>query len=153
MNNQVNQDREHLKILSICHYVFAGLCLFPFLYGFIYMFMGVFFGAMMAGMPQQNDGPPPALFGGIFVIIGLIVSGISLAIGVAAIMSGRKMSKLNGRMFSFIFACIICPFIPFGTMLGVFTLIVLSRESVKAMFEGMSAESPQQFGATPPNWR
>jgi uncharacterized membrane protein len=151
MNNDVNQDREHLKILSICHYVFAGLCLFPFLYGFIYMFMGVFFGAMIAA-DNRHDGPPAALFGGIFVIIGLMISGIALAIGIAAIKSGRNMTRLNGRMFSFIFACIICLFVPFGTLLGVFSIIVLSRETVKQMFDGF-ASGAQQFGANPPNWR
>jgi hypothetical protein len=31
-------------------------------------------------------------------------------------------------------ACIECLFIPFGTILGVFTVVVLSRESVKALF-------------------
>jgi hypothetical protein len=31
-------------------------------------------------------------------------------------------------------ACLECLFIPFGTILGVLTLIVLSRESVKTQF-------------------
>jgi len=31
-------------------------------------------------------------------------------------------------------ACIECLFIPFGTILGVFTIVVLSREPVKALF-------------------
>jgi hypothetical protein len=31
-------------------------------------------------------------------------------------------------------ACIECLFLPFGTILGVFTIIVLSRESVKELF-------------------
>ncbi len=153
MNNQLNQDRDHLRILSICHYVFAGLCLFPFLYGFIYMFMGLFFGAMIAADTRNNSGPPAALFGGIFVVIGLVISGIALAIGIAAIKSGRNLTRLNGRTFSFVFACLICIFVPFGTLLGVFTLIVLSRDSVKALFDGFAGGTAQQFGANPPNWR
>jgi hypothetical protein len=31
-------------------------------------------------------------------------------------------------------ACIQCAFFPFGIVLGVFTIIVLSRESVKGVF-------------------
>jgi hypothetical protein len=42
-------------------------------------------------------------------------------------------------------ACIECLFLPFGTILGIFTIIVLSRESVKTFF--LAAESEQ--GATP----
>ncbi|MBK7705921.1 MAG: hypothetical protein IPN69_24060 [Acidobacteria bacterium] len=151
MNNEVNQDREHLKILSICHYVFAGLCIFPFLYGFIYTFMGVFVGAMIAADTRHNDGPPAALFGGIFVLVGLSISAVALAIGIAAIKSGRNMSKLNGRMFSFVFACFLCLFMPIGTILGVFSIIVLSRESVKRLFDGGGGF--QQYGSVPPNWK
>lgn len=152
MNNQISQDRDHLRILSICHYVFAGLCIFPFLYGFIYMFMGIFVGAMIAADTHSTNGPPPALFGGIFVVIGLIISGIALTIGIAAIKAGRNLSGATGRTFAFVFACIICVFVPFGTLLGVFTLIVLSRDSVKALFDGAAA-GVQNFGAEPPNWR
>jgi hypothetical protein len=37
-------------------------------------------------------------------------------------------------------ACIECLFIPFGTILGVFTIIVLSRESVKTLFAIAASE-------------
>jgi hypothetical protein len=45
---------------------------------------------------------------------------------------------------------LICLWMPLGTVLGVFTIIVLTRESVKAIFNGQN--SPQ-FGNTPPNWQ
>jgi hypothetical protein len=37
--------------------------------------------------------------------------------------------------FSFILACIECLSMPFGTILGVFTIIILSKDSVKALYE------------------
>lgn len=150
MNNQINQDVEHLKILSICHYVLAGLCIFPMLYGIFYMVMGVFFGAIIASAPHQQDGPPPALFGGIFVVIGLIISGIALAVGLLLFKAGRDLSKHTSYTFCFVVACIACVFMPFGTILGIFTIIVLMRESVKALFNGQNFG---QFGNTPPNWQ
>ncbi len=152
MDNQATVDREHLKILSICHYAFAGLCLFPFLYGFIYTFMGIFVGAMIASDPHVKNEPPAILFGGIFALVGISISAISLGIGLAAIKSGRNLTRLNARTFSFVFACIICAFMPFGTLLGVFTLIVLSRDSVQRMFAESGRAMPS-YGATPPNWR
>jgi hypothetical protein len=39
-------------------------------------------------------------------------------------------------------ACIECLFLPFGTILGVFTIIVLSRESVKALFPTAGEQKP-----------
>lgn len=153
MNNQPNQDRDHLKILSICHYVFAGMMLFPFLYGMFYVVMGIVFGAAIASAPQQQGGPPPALFGGIFVVIGLVIAAIALVLGVTMIMAGRNLSKAKSYTFCFVIACISCIFMPFGTILGVFTIIVLMRESVKAMFNGQPYG--QQFSnmPPPPNWQ
>jgi len=37
-------------------------------------------------------------------------------------------------MFCFVVACIECLFMPFGTVLGAFTIIVLMRPSVKNLF-------------------
>jgi hypothetical protein len=49
-----------------------------------------------------------------------------------------------------VIAALLCMFMPFGTVLGVFTIIVLVRDSVKALFNGIN---PQQFGNTPPSWQ
>lgn len=150
MNQQVNQDIEHLKILSICHYVLAGLCVFPFLYGLFYMVMGIFFGAAMSSVPQKQGEPPVYLFGGIFIFIGLVISAIALTVGILLFKSGRNLSNRRGYMFCFVMACISCVFMPFGTILGIFTIIVLMRDSVKALFNGQNFG---QFGNTPPNWQ
>jgi hypothetical protein len=42
-------------------------------------------------------------------------------------------------MRCFVVAAIECIFMPFGTVLGVFTIIVLSRPSVKALFQSEAA--------------
>jgi hypothetical protein len=36
-------------------------------------------------------------------------------------------------------AAVACVFFPFGTVLGVFSIIVLTRESVKRLFDGSGA--------------
>lgn len=152
MNQQVNQDLEHLKILSICYYVLAGLCLFPLLYGLFYVIMGVFFGAilMSADVPHRSGEAPAALFGGIFVVVGLFISIISLAFGILILKTGRNLSKLKSHTFCFVIACVICLFMPLGTILGIFSIIVLMRDSVKTIFNG---QNYSQFGNTPPNWQ
>jgi len=150
MNNQVNQDLDHLRILSICHYILAGFCLFPFLYGVFYMIMGIFFGAIIASAPQPDNGPPAVLFGGIFIIIGGIISVIALTVGILLLKSGRNLSNHRGYTFCFVIACISCVFMPFGTILGIFTIIVLMRDSVKTIFNG---QNYQQFDNVPPNWQ
>ena len=150
MNNQNNQDNEHLKILSICHYVLAGLCVFPLLYGLFYVVMGIFFGAAMTQVPQRPGEPPAALFGGIFIFIGLVISVIALAFGLLIFKAGRNLSNRQSYTFCFVMACIACIFMPFGTVLGIFTIIVLLRDSVKASFNGQNFS---QYNNTPPNWK
>jgi hypothetical protein len=44
--------------------------------------------------------------------------------------------------FALVIACIECLFVPFGTILGVFTIVTLSRESVKALFERIQMAAP-----------
>ena len=48
--------------------------------------------------------------------------------------AGRSLALRKRYSFALVIACIECLFVPFGTILGVFTIIVLSRESVKAFF-------------------
>ena len=145
----MNKDLDQLRLLSIFHYVLAGLCIFPLLYGVFYMVIGIFAGAMIASAPNTNDsGPPAVLFGGIFVIIGLFIVIVSLTIGFLIFKSGRNLSKQTGYTFCFVIACISCVFMPFGTILGIFTLIVLSRDTVKAIFNGQNVSN-----YNPQNWQ
>jgi hypothetical protein len=49
------------------------------------------------------------------------------------------MAKRRGRVFSFVVAAILCLFMPFGSVLGIFTIIVLNRLSVRQLYEMESA--------------
>jgi hypothetical protein len=65
----------------------------------------------------------------------------SLAMAICILMAGRSLARQRRYLFAFVIACLECFFIPpFGTILGVFTIVVLSRESVKALFS--TAQAP-----------
>jgi hypothetical protein len=49
--------------------------------------------------------------------------------------SGMNLKRRQKRTFSLVMACMCCMNIPLGTALGVFTLVVLSRQSVKAIYD------------------
>jgi hypothetical protein len=53
---------------------------------------------------------------------------------ICILIAGRCLSRRKRYSFALVMACIECLFIPFGTILGVFTIIALSRQSVKALF-------------------
>ncbi|MGB9476612.1 MAG: hypothetical protein WCE87_16230 [Candidatus Udaeobacter sp.] len=131
----MNQDREHLRMLAIFHYVVAGLAglfsLFPLLYttiGTIFIF------AARHGTAKPGEDLPPEFLGWIFTVIGSVLFLIGLAMAICILIAGRSIALRKRYSFAFVMACIECLFIPFGTILGVFTIVVLSRESVKALF-------------------
>lgn len=60
---------------------------------------------------------------------------IGLAFSIAVALSGRFIMQRTHYLYSFVLACVECMFVPFGTILGVFSIIVLSRPSVKEQYK------------------
>jgi len=77
---------------------------------------------------------PPAALGWAFVGLGIFLFLLGVTFALVLALAGRSLSRRRRYWFAFVVACIECIFIPFGTILGVFTIIVLSRESVKTLF-------------------
>jgi len=128
----MNQDAEHLRILAIFHYVVGALAALFSCFFLIYVVMGAIF---IAG-PTLGHGneAPPAFIGWFMVTLGgmLLLTGWSFAGAVIA--AGRCLSARRHHTFCLVMAGVACIFMPFGTVLGVFTIIVLSRPSVIALF-------------------
>src|SRR6266481_1319847 len=79
IQNQQRRDREHLRLLSIFHFVFAGLALLGIGFVFVHYFI-------------------------MHPIFSMVIGGLN------------------------------CLQIPFGTALGIFTIMVLSRDSVRELY-------------------
>jgi hypothetical protein len=74
--------------------------------------------------------------------MGLLFFFMGQAIAGCVIASGRFLKQRKNYTFSFIIACFSCAAFPFGTILGVFTIIVLSRDSVKRIYGLPQPEAP-----------
>ena len=70
----------------------------------------------------------------VFLFMGSCATLFGWTFGVLTILSGRYIAQRRRRMFSMVIAGINCASFPLGTLLGVFTFIVLLRPSVKAMY-------------------
>ena len=137
----MNQDNEHLRLLAIFHYIVAGLAALFSFFPLLYTVMGgIFIFAARHGTPKPGEELPPEILGWFFVAFGALffLAGITMAICI--LFAGISLSRRRCYWFAFVVACIECIFIPFGTILGIFTIIVLSRESVKALF--LTAQAP-----------
>ena len=134
----MSQDSEHLKLLSIFHYVVAAMTALFACIPFIHFFMGL---ALATGAFPDTD--PEAQPVGIFIMIfaGLfILAGWALAVLIAY--AGRSLQTRRRYTYCLVMAGVECIFMPFGTVLGVFTIIVLMRDSVKDMFGRPTAPLP-----------
>lgn len=136
----MNKDLQYLKILSIFYYVVGGILAVFACFPIIHFIVGL----MMLVAPNKMSGsgpPPPAFVGWMFVLIAglIILSGWAMA--VALMFAGWYLRRCEHYIFCLIMAGVACLFHPLGTILGVFTIILLIRPTVKELFEtGIPAE-------------
>jgi hypothetical protein len=131
----MDRDREQIKLLSIFHYVVGGLAALFSCTLIIHIAMGV---AMLAG-GFEGDDAPPEIFGWFFILFPAAFMLCGWALAVCIIVAGRRLSQFRSRTYCLVIAAIECCFMPFGTVLGVFTIIVLMRESVRELFAANQA--------------
>lgn len=136
------EDADHLRWLSISHYVLGGLTVICGFFPIIYLVMGI---AMLTG--NFNDHGDPPFVGGILIAIAMV--GMLLIWGTAALLfaAGRSLRACRRRglcLAAAILACIVLQ--PMGTVLCAFTMIVLFRSSVREAFEANDPRStPTRF--------
>jgi hypothetical protein len=131
----MDRDAEQLNLLAIFHYVVAGLgALFSF-FALLYTTVGaIFIFAARHGTAKPGEDLPPEFLGWIFGVLGALLFLIGIAMAICILIAGRSLALCKRYSFVLVMACIECLFIPFGTILGVFTIVVLSRESVRGLF-------------------
>jgi len=144
------EDAEHLSALSIGHFILAGLSLLGAAPLLVY---GVAGAKLMDELGSDlsmamGDIPGPAgadPFGGspdaMLQDLGTLVTGVIVAVVLLALLSaihllvvGVAMRQRRWWIFCYLTGWGECLMFPFGTILGVFTIIVLSRPSVKQLF-------------------
>ena len=127
-----NQDLEHLRLLAIFHYVVAGLAALFACIPLLHLFMGI---AMVSGWGGFNETDPMAGFmGWFFIAFSSVFILCGWAFAFCLFLAGRNLSQQRRYTFCLVMAGLACMFMPFGTVLGVFTIIVLLRDSVKELF-------------------
>ena len=136
-DNSKDRDTEQLKLLAIFHYVVAGLAALFSFFPLLYTALGVIF--MIAGghgTAKPDEELPPEFLGWIFAALGSVLFAIGITMAICVLIAGRSLALRRHYSFALVIACIECLFVPFGTILGVFTIVALSRESVKTLFSG-----------------
>ena len=127
------QDFQHLKLLSIFHYIVGvGMILIGSL-----PILHVVIGLMMIFAPASLGAgpPPPPMMGWLFAVLGGVGVLFGWSLGIGMMLAGRFLRRRTHYIYCLVMAGLSLMFQPFGTVLGVFTFVVLLRPSVKQLFE------------------
>ena len=127
----MNQDREHLKLLATFHYVVAGLSALSALFPLIHLVIGI---GMVTGRFDTTRDAGAGLLGWLFIIFAVVFIVCGLVFSVCLALAGTYIAKYQHYTYCLVVAALSCVFFPFGTVLGIFTILLLSRDSVQRLF-------------------
>lgn len=127
-----SDDDSQLQLLSVFQFIYAGICGIGSLVPVIHVVIGiVILNEGFSGLDHQ--GPPPFVgwamigFGSMAILLGLVMTFLILRLGFS-------LQSRGSHTFCLVIAAIECLAVPIGTILGVFTIVVLLRDSVKSQF-------------------
>ncbi len=132
-------DEEHLKLLSMGYMVSSGVTAFFSFIGLVYVFIGIMMTKTFPHATTTASEQPPAFIGLVFVCIGLAIFIFMIALAAAKFLVALCIKRRRSRIFCMIVAGISCLGIPYGTLLGVLTFIVLGRPSIVPLFSSRAA--------------
>lgn len=126
-------DASQLHTLSILYYVLAGFNAAMLLLGLLFAGAVVLIAARQPAGPATSTGDSTMEAGIALLIIlaGFVFSAVCAAL---QFMTARRLRERRSPRFCQIVAGLSCLSVPLGTLLGVFTFIVLARPSVQAQF-------------------
>ena len=134
----MNQDEEHLRLLSIFHYAVGGIAALSACIPFLHLFIGL---ALLFGAIGGHGGGAP-IIGLLFSVMATCFILVGWCLAICLFIAAGYLKSRKHYTFCFVVAAVSCMFTPFGTVLGVFTIIVLSRPSVKEIFEANKEAAP-----------
>jgi len=145
------KDAEHLKLLSVFHFVLGGLSVLGILFGGFYIFMGTLMADLIAKSPASSapGAPPspgmPAEVKWIFIGYGVAIMLVCLCAMIGHLLCGKYLLARKNRTFCLVVGGLSCLMLPLGTVLGIFTILVLMRPSVGALFDGPKNDLPVPY--------
>jgi len=137
-------DAAQLRLLSVLHYVMAGFTALFSLFPVIYLVLGiaVLSGVMPVDSSTASSPGEVQLMGWVFTGLGTVFFLGMLATAGLVGYAGRCLAREQRHTLCMVAAGVCCMFMPLGTLLGVFTLVTLTRASVRERFAHGAALPP-----------
>lgn len=133
MTDQTGKSQA-LELAGIFHYVLAALIFLGGLPALIMMGIGTV--SVMGVLSDRPHDMNIALLvlGLIFFAGPMLYLAVTLVMAILVLMAGRRISRRTNLAFCQVIAGLECLCVPFGTVLGIWTLILLTKDVVKNEF-------------------
>ncbi|QQR74336.1 MAG: hypothetical protein IPJ17_01715 [Holophagales bacterium] len=131
--------RDELRLLALFHYLIGALAGFVALLPVVYLGMALAadIDPFAANLHLATEGRPPSATLVLAAVLALFLFACAAGVGYAGrcVVAGRRYGFCQAMAF------VAMPFLPFGTILGIWSLVVLGRAEVRGEF-GLPPLSP-----------
>ena len=128
------RDLVQLKQLVLYHYILAGLTVVMSCTPVVYIFTGL---AMMRGdsaLPGLEDFPLQRELGQLFVVLAGCMILLGWVHASVIFVMGRWVAQRRRHALLLVISGMNCMYFPFGTLVSIWAIIVLSRPRVGILF-------------------
>ncbi|QDT40642.1 hypothetical protein Pan241w_07000 [Gimesia alba] len=131
----MERDKRHLQILSKLQII----------YGIFNLFVSVYFyeviTELVADYRKKLEESNPEVQVALLIGFGVVLCLIGVVILFCIILTGQSLARYENYQYCLIVATLECLIIPFGTFLGIATILVLRRKSVRELFSKVQEEA------------
>ncbi len=137
MKHHPAEDAEHLRLLSIGTFILSGMTALFSLFPIIHLMIGI--GLLTGIIPEpppskSNQDIPPWVIGAIFTVMPAIFILFGLVFALLMAVAAWNLRQYRAYRFCLIVAALECMMMPLGPVIGIFTIMVLLRPSVRELF-------------------
>ncbi len=126
----LSQEEQNLDLLGTFHYIMGALMALFASIPIIHLVVGI---VLLTGVYNGGDVTPRNI-ALIFIILAAIIILVGWAFAVMIIICGRRLKERRSYNFCLVIAFMECLIMPIGTVLGIFSIITLTKEPVKKLF-------------------
>src|SRR4051812_33291068 len=99
----MNQDKEHVRLLAIFHYVVGGVAALFSFFPLLYITIGaVFIFAARHGTAKPGQDLPPEFLGWIFAVLGSLLFLLGIAMSICILIAGRSLALRKRYSFALV---------------------------------------------------
>ena len=125
------KNKNYLQAIAIGFYVLGGLGV---LIGLLPL-MHIAFGIMIVTGKLQNHPSSADEIAWLFILIGMVAMVVMETIAILLLYTGRCIQRRKRHLFCLVMSAVSCLASPLGTILGIFSMIMLTKPEIKAEFE------------------